>query len=281
MQLADLLNRKARPEPWAEGDNIPWHEPGFSRRMLREHLTQCHDLASRRSEKIDAHVDWIHREVLHGIPAKVLDLACGPGLYCSRLAQLGHRCVGIDYSPASIEYARERAAEGDLACEYVHADFRSAEYGAGFSLAMLIFGEFNVFKPEDATVVLAKTCRALDAGGVLLLEAHTSEAIRELSQRPASWYSAESGLFSESAHLCLQENFWDADVGAVTIRYFIVDASTGEVARYAQSLKAYTEEQYRAVLEGAGFSDVRFLPSLIGTKDASQPHLLVITARKK
>ena len=27
------------PEPWDEGDNIPWNEPGFSRRMLREHLT--------------------------------------------------------------------------------------------------------------------------------------------------------------------------------------------------------------------------------------------------
>ena len=280
MRLEDILARRSPLEPWAEGDNIPWNEPGFSRRMLREHLTQSHDLASRRSEKIDAHVEWIHREALGGVPTKILDLACGPGLYASRMARLGHRCVGIDFSPASIEYAREQAAEGGLACDFVQADIRSADYGSGYGLAMLIFGEFNVFKPSDAALILSKAYGALEEGGVLLLEAHTSGAMREFGLRPATWYSAESGLFSESPHLCFQENFWDAESETVTRRYFIVDASTGEVARYAQSMKAYTDEQYRAVLEEAGFVDVRFLPSLIGTEDVSQPHLLVMTARR-
>ena len=280
MKLADILARKSPPEPWCEGDKIPWSNPGFSRRMLREHLAQSHDLASRRSEKIDAHVDWIHREALSGGPTKILDLGCGPGLYASRLARLGHRCVGIDFSPASMEYAKEQAASEDLSCGYLHADIRFTEYGSGYGLAMLIFGEFNVFKPADAARILAKAHAALGEGGTLLLEAHTDEAIREFGQRPASWYSAESGLFSDSPHLCLQENFWDADAGVVTRRYFIVDASTGEASRYAQSLKAYTNEQYCAVLEGAGFADVRFNPSLMGREDASQSDLLVVTARK-
>ena len=280
MKLIDILTRKSPPEPWAEGDNIPWHEPGFSRRMLREHLTQSHDLASRRSEKIDTHVDWIHGEVLSGNSTRILDLGCGPGLYASRLARLGHRCVGIDFSPASIEYARERAVEGALDCEYIHADIRSAEYGYGYGLAMLIFGEFNVLKPSDAARILRKAHDALEAGGILLLEAHTNEAIEEFGQRPASWYASESGLFSDAPHLCLQENYWDAGVGAITRRYFIIDSASGEVTRYAQSMKAYTEEQYRAVLEEAGFADVRFHASLIGSDDPPQSSLLVITAGK-
>ena len=285
MRLQDILARKSPPEPWAEGDNIPWSEPGFSRRMLREHLSQSHDLASRRSEKIDAHVDWIHRELLGGSPTKILDLACGPGLYSSRLARLGHRCVGIDFSPASVEYAREQAAKEALPCDYIHADIRAAEYGTGFGLAMLIFGEFNVFKPSDAARILAKARDALVEGGRLLLEAHTSQAVREFGARTASWYAAESGLFSDSPHLCLQENFWDGDAGVVTRRYFIVDASSGDASRYAQSLKAYTNSQYRAVLEDAGFVDVRFHSSLMGRalmgrEDASQADLLVVTARK-
>jgi len=146
---------------------------------------------------------------------------------------------------------------------------------------MLIFGEFNVFKPADAACVLRKAHDALNEGGVLLLEAHTNEAIREFGLRPASWYSAESGLFSDLPHLCLQENFWNAESETVTRRYFIVDTSTGEIARYAQSLKAYTDEQYRAVLMKAGFGGVRFYPSLNGGEDPKQSDLLVITARKK
>ena len=281
MRLRDIFARRSPPEPWSEGDNIPWSNPGFSRRMLQEHLAQSHDLASRRSEKIDAHVEWIHREVLSGSPTKILDLGCGPGLYASRLARLGHRCVGIDFSPASMEYAKEQAASENLSCGYLHADIRFTEYGSGYGLAMLIFGEFNVFKPSDATRILAKTHAALNEGGVLLLEAHTNEAIREFGLRPASWYASESGLFSDLPYLCLQENFWDAESETVTRRYFIVDASTGEVARYAQSPKAYTDEQYRSVLEDVGFADVRFYASLIGKEDASQSNLLAITARKK
>ena len=41
--------------------------------------------------------------------ARVLDLGCGPGLYTTRLAKLGHTCVGIDFSPASIAYAKAEA----------------------------------------------------------------------------------------------------------------------------------------------------------------------------
>jgi len=50
MNLLDIIQRRAVPVPWEEGEKIPWHDPDFSRRMLREHLSQTHDLASRRSD---------------------------------------------------------------------------------------------------------------------------------------------------------------------------------------------------------------------------------------
>ena len=88
MDILELIERNPRPQPWSEGEKIPWDEPGFSRRMLREHLSQEHDAASRRFATIDRHVDWIHRSVLTGSPSRLLDLGCGPGLYSSRLARL-------------------------------------------------------------------------------------------------------------------------------------------------------------------------------------------------
>ena len=58
--------------------------------MLQEHLSQEHDAASRRAPIIDRHVHWIHAALLSSHPTAILDLACGPGLYSSRLARLGH-----------------------------------------------------------------------------------------------------------------------------------------------------------------------------------------------
>ena len=121
------------PVPWSDGGKIPWSDPAFSARMLREHLLQVHDRASRRFETVDRHVQWIHQSLLGAGPGRVLDRGCGPGLYTSRLASRGHRCVGIDYSPASIEYARSQAEGEGLDCEYRLQDllaggYRDSEY---------------------------------------------------------------------------------------------------------------------------------------------------------
>ena len=280
MNLMDLLQRNPQPEPWAEGEKIPWNEPGFSRRMLREHLSQEYDWASRRGITIEKHVDWIHQKILSGLPARILDLGCGPGFYTSRLAKLGHECTGLDFSPASIEYARDYAQNANLHCSYQLEDIRKAGFGSGYDLAMFIFGEFNVFTPQDARRILQKVYQAIQTKGSLLLEVHTFEVVRQVGLQASSWYSSDSGLFSDRPHLCLQENFWDEDRSVATQRYFIVDAQTGRVTRYASSMQAYTEDQYRNVLEECGFQGIAFYPSLTGENDPTQPGLLVIVANK-
>jgi 2-polyprenyl-3-methyl-5-hydroxy-6-metoxy-1,4-benzoquinol methylase len=110
VNLLDIVARNPAPEPWAEGEGIPWSDPDFSRRMLKGHLTEAHDRASPRSERIGRHV-WIHEVILSSQPSRVLDIACGPGLYSSRLARLGHECTGIDFGPArSVTPAKRRHA---------------------------------------------------------------------------------------------------------------------------------------------------------------------------
>jgi SAM-dependent methyltransferase len=280
LNLMDVICRQSVPKPWAEGEKIPWNAPDFSRRMLDEHLSQEHDAASRRFEVIDKHVEWIHDRVLQGSPARILDLGCGPGLYTSRLARLGHRCVGIDFSPASIAYAREQAEEAGLECTYVHQDIRTADYGDGYGLVMLVFGEFNVFRPGEARGILEKARRALVPNGLLLLEPHTFEVVVKIGKQPSSWYAAERGLFSDEPHICLQENFWDAKDHVAIERYYIIDAATGEVARHSASTQAYTDEEYRALLAECGFSKVAFYSSLDGSVDGPRGDLVAVVAQK-
>lgn len=280
MNLIDLVNRTPVPEPWSEGEKIPWNDPAFSARMLHEHLSQDHDMASRRSVNIDAHVAWIHQHILGGKPARVLDLGCGPGLYAQRLARMGYTCVGVDFSPASIAYAKAQVDGTGLPLTYIEGDVRSVEYGTDYGLVMFIFGEFNVFKSTDARSILQKAYQALKPGGWLVLEPHTFAAVESLGKVANSWYTTNSGLFSERPHFCLTENFWDAERAIATERYFVVDTATGDVTRYASSMQAYTDEQYRALLAACGYRDVRFYPSLKGEADESTNWLCVIVAQK-
>jgi len=280
VQIIDIVKRVTQPAPWSEGDKIPWNEPEFSERMLCEHLSQDHDLASRRFETVDGHVKWIHDRVLNQKPARILDLGCGPGLYANRLARLGHSCVGIDYAPASIRHAGEQAAREQLSCEYVREDIREADYGAGFDLVMFLYGELNVFRPSDAVTILKKAHAALSPGGTLLIEPHRFVAVEQIGTQSPSWHTAEAGLFSEKPHLWLQEDSWNQTAGTATTRWFIIDAATGQVQRLAQTMQAYTDEAYRRMLAEAGFDGVEFLPSFGDFGGSFEDNLMVIVAQR-
>ncbi len=275
--LNDLIKRSQSPAPWREGEKIPWNDPDFSRRMLREHLNQKHDAASRRASKIKKHIRWIQATVLAQTPAHILDLGCGPGLYAAELATLGHTVRGIDFSPASFDYAVKHAPPG---CTFTLGDIRTTDFGAGYDLVMFIFGEFNVFKPEDAALILQKAHAALRPGGRLLLEPSTFDSIYDIGNQPSMWYASEGGLFSDSPHLCLMENFWDEFARAATERYFIVDPATGGVTAYASSSQAYEEDDYRQALRAGGFSRIQFFPSLTGRDPNPPDGLQVIVAEK-
>lgn len=280
MNIGDIISRSPVPEPWGEADNIPWDEPSFSSRMLEQHLSQEHDRASRRFDIVDAHVDWIHNGLLGGRKARVLDLCCGPGLYTTRLALLGHECDGVDFSPASIEYAEKQSAAQGVTVGYTLGDVRGIELGSGYDLVMLIFGELNVFPPEDAASVLRKAAAALAPGGVLLLEPQRFNAVRETGGSPPSWYSSKAGLFSDRPHICLEEHAWDEETRTATTRFFVVDAQTGGVERHALTAQAYTDAEYGGLLAQCGFDGGDFLDALPGTPDEDRESLLAIVARK-
>ncbi|MFZ5823496.1 MAG: class I SAM-dependent methyltransferase [Bacillota bacterium] len=273
--LLDLVHRSRRPEPWSEGENIPWNDPDFSRRMLAEHLSQEHDLASRRSGIIESQVDWIHEAMLGARPGHVVDLGCGPGLYTAQLARLGHTCTGIDWSPASIDYARVVAHQEGLSPTYLLEDLRNAPLPPNQDLIMLLYGEFNVFKPADVAQILSQAYQALKPGGRLLLEAHTVNGIKADSEE-RGWWALPNGLFSDRPHLGLEESFWDETAQVKTVRYYIIDAETAETTRYAASYQAYSHEAYAAALTAAGFTEVAFRESL--SEAYPQDGLQVITA---
>jgi len=280
LNLFDLASRRLPPIPWEEGDNIPWNDEAFSQRMLAEHLRQDTLAASRPFEKIDEQVAWIHASLLRSEPTRILDLACGPGLYTSRLSKLGHECVGIDFAPASIDYARAEAERDGLACSYQLADLRDIAYGSGFGLVMMTFGQFNVFPRNRAKTILDHSWLALAPGGMLLLEPQRFATVQAAGQSAPSWYTAASGLFSDHPHLCLTESFWDEVARASTQRFFVVDLETAAVTRYAMSNEAYEDEELVRLLEDTGFQDVRLLPSLMGKPDESQSFNLATVGGK-
>jgi len=278
LTLADVISRTNPLVPFAEGDNIPWNDPAFSARMLREHLSQDHELASRTTPIIGQHVQWLHETVLDCRPSRVLDLGCGPGLYLHRLAHLGHTTVGIDFGPASIEYARQTAAAQGLDGEFRLEDLRHAEFGHGHDLVMMLYGQLNVFRREEASDLMRRAHAALRPGGKLVIEPQTASAIRGDGQPSSHWSTATSGLFSDRPHLLLHERAWDEASRSATERWFVIDTETAAVSRYAMTTVAYEVDDLGSLLRDAVFHDIEVLDGLPGNQDSVGLWALVATA---
>ena len=255
--LNAIINKKVDEETlWDGAYKIPWDDPDFSRRMLAEHLSQEHDLASRKQEMIRTQVQWIHENICNNTPARLLDIGCGPGLYIKLFTTLNYDCCGIDFSPASIEYAKNQLSNK---AKLIEGDIRSVNFGGGYELAMMVFGEFNVFSPDECRKILKKTFEALSLGGKLLLEAHTFKAVECIGRAPNSWHKSGPGLlglFSDNPYICLNENHWLDKQQTALQQFHILDAADGSIKTYRSTTKAWTNEQYKQLLTEAGFDHV-------------------------
>ncbi len=240
---------------------LPWHDPDFSRRMLKEHLSQAHDLASRRFETIERQVRWLHEVVLSGRRSAILDLGCGPGFYLQRLAALGHDCTGIDYGPASIAYAKERADRDRLGIRYTLEDVRTAKFGRNLDLIMMLWAEFNTFSPREARTLIERSAGALSAEGQLVLEVHPLDEIRRQGQQAAAQETHQAGLFGDSPHTCQRESSWNETLQTATTRFVVRDLASDAVTTYASSAQAYTNEEFVNMLTEGGFASVEERPS--------------------
>lgn len=244
---------REKDDLWGEGYKIPWNEPGFSRRMLREHLSEDHDLASRRGVWIDRQTAWIHQHLLGARPSRILDLGCGPGLYGQRLTQLGHDYRGFDFGPASIEFARQHNVD-EARCEFILGDIRHVDFAGPYELAMILFGEFNVFSPDEAAAILNKAWRSLESQGRLIVELQTASAVEAVGRGESTEQEFESGLFSDHPHRCRTENQWLSDQRVSVQTFHVTEAGNGPARVYRNTTKAWSDDELAGLLVRAGFA---------------------------
>ena len=151
-------------------------------------------------------------ELLRRFPAEgpILDVGCGSGDLAIALAEAGHSVLGIDFVPAAIERAQEKAAALPPA-HRARVEFRVADalhpsrLGRSFG-AVVDSGFFHLFDPDDGDRFVDDLARTLAPGGRYYLLAfaitfdipHTPRAVpmAELHERftPArGWRVLECG----------------------------------------------------------------------------------------
>ena len=273
------------PEPWSGGRQFPWRDPAFSERMLTVHLDQSTHMASRTADVIDAHVDWLVRLLDEAGPAaqphSVLDVGCGPGLYCHSLARRGVRAAGFDYAPAPLRWARRIAESEGLDCAFWEADLTDlpedfAAACAPFQAITIWYCEFQSFPPATARAFLRRLVDLLAPGGRLIIE---YQPWASFVQEDGSQWSAEThSALCDEPHLWLQEYGWDAEQRVETHVHWILEQGSGALHRYTQCYQAYTDADLVAILAEAGLGDCVFYGPITGIDEQHEFPLIIARA---
>jgi SAM-dependent methyltransferase len=262
-----IYQRSTPAIPWRDGANLPWDDPAFSERMLREHLDQAHGAATRQRPELLRQVDWLWQHLGLQPGARLLDITCGPGLYATEFARRGADVTGIDFSPASIRYARELAEAQGLAgrCRFIQADVRAElprHAGEDYDAATFIYGQLAVFTRDEAAALLAGAAQALRPAGRLALELLNFERIDK--SHSTWWFSDERGLWGDAPFINLGERFWDADQRASIDRFFVIHLQTGVLEEIGLSDNGYETEELLALLRENGFGQATAFPAWDG-----------------
>lgn len=96
-----------------------WNDSYIASQMLKAHLDPQSDAASKRPIIREKTVRWLTTNLKLNGKTKILDIGCGPGLYCELFAKKKIPTTGLDFSEGSLWFARERAEKKNLKIDYL------------------------------------------------------------------------------------------------------------------------------------------------------------------
>lgn len=278
IDMENLKKHMAKPKLFAASTAPFWDDPHISQQMLKAHLDPNGELASRKHETIDRSVEWIVRKLCLKKGNRILDLGCGPGLYCTRFAERGFIVTGIDYSKRSIQYAKDYAASNKLDIEYCHKDYLTIDYNNIFDLVTLIYYDFGVLSDQDCASLLGKVYRSMKPGGHFVFDVHTPtyhDSIRE----EKTWTFKDKGFWRPIPYLLLTENIKYPTQSVLLTQYMVMDGNS-EVDVYRIWDRAFLKETISKILLDSGFCDIKVYEDLTGKTYSKKLQTMGIIAEK-
>ena len=253
MDFTDVIEFTKKPQLYAEGNAVMWTDAHISKQLLNIHLNPDIDLASRRRSSIESSIDWILDSV-NKEKMNILDLGCGPGLYCEIMAERGHKVTSVDFSRNSIEYARKETMKKCLDIEYVNQNYLELCEENKYDLVMMVFTNIGVLKPHEREIVIRNVYRALKPGGTFIFDVLSDRNLEtKVSER--TWEVEESGFWKESPYLIISDSFLYPNEKVILYQHIVMDDSDNfDVYRFWTHFFAFYD--LKKMLESEGFENI-------------------------
>jgi len=255
-----------------------WTDEYTSEQMLKFHLDEGIDAASRNSSFIDRSVDWIVSHFDIGAGKKVADFGCGPGLYTTRLARRHAVVTGIDFSKRSIQYAQETADRERLPIHYVTRNYLDFKTEDRFHLIIMIMCDFCALSPNQRREILCKFHALLEPSGSVLLDVYSLAAFSERKEQSRYEANLLNGFWSPDKYYGFLNTFKYEKEKLILDKYTIIEARRSRTIY--NWLQCFSPEDVEREFKECGLSIEGYYSDVAGTPFSPQSSEFAVIANR-
>lgn len=254
-----------------------WTDPYIAQNMLKAHLDDTHDAASRNSRTIQRTVTWIDA-VAEG-KRTLIDLGCGPGLYSQAFAARGYTVTGVDISSSSLAYAKQAALVAHKPITYLCQDYVTEPLPGRYDLAVCIYCDFGALISDEQQRFLQHVHASLNDNGLLIFDVFGA-GLCKVCQEERTWaYEAGADFWSATPHYVLSEHVHFSAANAWGHRTIILEEDH-RPKEYISWDTYYTEAAITTLLARHGFSVEAIQHDLVEENTFTSNDVLFVKARK-
>jgi SAM-dependent methyltransferase len=122
----------------------------------------------------------------------ILEIGCGNSPHMEELLERGYAYTGLDINKSMLEYSSKKAYPIPGKATFVRADMTDFSLGETFDFAFITLGSLSVRNTEEIVSHLRSVARALNRGGLYLLDWCVHFA--PFSDRTESWTMEQDGI---------------------------------------------------------------------------------------
>ena len=208
-------------------------------------------------------------------PRTCVDLACGTGSVSVLLAEKGLDVIGVDMSEDMLTVAFDKASNMENPPRFVCQKLQELRLPKGVDLAVCALDSLDyVTDPADCQEAIRRVYKALNPGGVFILDVNTPEKLRAMDGQV--WLDEDDdvfcvwrGEFDEETNICSYGMDLFQRQGDVWHRSF------EEHREYA-----YSREQLTVYLKNAGFTHIEVYADRIFEAPREGEQRIYFKARK-
>jgi SAM-dependent methyltransferase len=215
---------------------------------------------------------------------RVLDIACGTGPHLVRLAEHGYSMVGLDLSPANIDYLRERLAAKGQAADLMVGDMTKFRLARPVDAAICMQdSQGHLLTNEQIVRHLRAVARAVRRGGLFVFDRYMCSSWTDPA-RAWSWSRRRGKVIVRASFSALHDVNPVSQVFRERMTLEGIENGTRKVYRQTHLSRMVFPQELRALVElASGFEFVEwyygFKPHL-RLERARHPLLMVVVLRK-